>query len=242
MWRRAIVASVLGLLTLALLLWIAGFVWFLRVAVQAADPPPQADGIVVLTGGADRIETALRLLAAGRARRLLVSGVGGSVEFGELARRAGVDASLAAQVTLGRAASSTRGNAAEAADWVHANAVRTLIVVTAGYHMPRAVAELSRSLPEVALYPVPVLPPALRGARSVRDLTTLRLLAGEFMKWLAAEAGLSRLVSHGGDQPPNRPAQAPPSPAPAANASGTNVMCAFPFGAFEAGSLHGVRG
>ena len=175
--------------TLALL-WGAGFVWFLRAALTEAPPPPQADGIVALTGGAGRVEAALRLLADGRARLLLVSGVGGSAEFSELAHRAGVDPHLAGRVTLGRAAASTRGNAAETADWARGNAIRSLIVVTASYHMPRALAELGRSLPEVTLHPAPVLPPGLRAGHQV---AVLRLLAAEYTKWLAAEIGLSAL-------------------------------------------------
>jgi uncharacterized SAM-binding protein YcdF (DUF218 family) len=185
---RAVLLTVLGLGCA----WSAGFAWFLHVAVATTAPPPSADGIVVLTGGAERVETALRLLADGRARLLLVSGVGGAAEFNELARRAGVAPTLAPRVTLGRAAASTRGNAAETADWARAHALRSLIVVTAGYHMPRALAELGRAMPDVALYPVPVLSPALRAER---DAATLRLLAGEYTKWLATEAGLSALVS-----------------------------------------------
>ena len=172
--------------------WLAGFGWFLHLAFAATPQPPPADGIVALTGGAGRVEAALHLLAQDRARRLLVSGVGGAAEFGELAHRAGVAAALAPRVTLGRAAASTHGNAAETAEWARAHAVRSLIVVTAGYHMPRALTEIGRALPGVALYPVAVQPPAMRGEA---DAATWRLLAGEYTKWLATEAGLSTLVS-----------------------------------------------
>jgi uncharacterized SAM-binding protein YcdF (DUF218 family) len=178
--------------------WVAGFAWFVHVAIRSPEPPPRADGIVALTGGADRVETALHLLAAGRAGLLLVSGVGGAAEFAELAHRAGVNQALAARVTLGRAAASTRGNAVETAEWAHANRIHSLIVVTAGYHMPRALAELSRTLPDVALHPVPVLPPALRDGH---EMSALRLLAGEYTKWLATEAGLSVLASRGDESP-----------------------------------------
>lgn len=199
---RRVRVVVLGVLVLGLA-WAAGFAWFLHIAVETTTPPPPADGIVALTGGAERVETALRLLEEGRARLLLVSGVGGAAEFSALAHRAGVAPSLAPRVTLGRAAASTRGNAAETAEWARANGVRSLIVVTAGYHMPRALAELGNALPEVTLYPVAVLPPALRGER---DAATLRLLAGEYTKWLATEAGLSALVSRTEErgQPPER--------------------------------------
>jgi uncharacterized SAM-binding protein YcdF (DUF218 family) len=183
----------LVLLAALALAWAGGFVWFLRAAWVTAEPPAAADGIVALTGGAERVETALKLLAEGRARVLLISGVGGAADFAELAHRAGVDAALRARVTLGRTAASTRGNAAETAEWARANGLRSLIVVTAGYHMPRALAELSRAMPGVTLYPAPVLPPALRQP----GLNALRLLAGEYSKWLATEAGLSELGARG---------------------------------------------
>jgi uncharacterized SAM-binding protein YcdF (DUF218 family) len=188
--RTRRLAPLLALLALA---WVGGFFWFLHAAWVTTEPPAAADGIVALTGGADRVETALKLLAEGRARVLLISGVGGAADFAELARRAGVDPALSSRVTLGRAATTTRGNAAETADWARANGLASLIVVTAGYHMPRALAELSRAMPRLTLYPAPVLPPALRQF----GFTALRLLAGEYNKWLATEAGLSALGSRG---------------------------------------------
>lgn len=188
------------LLALLALSWGGGFVWFATSTWWDEPPPDHADGIVALTGGADRVETALRLLAEGHARVALISGVGEATEFATLARRTGVDPALGARVTLGRAATSTYGNAAETADWVRANDLHSLIVVTAGYHMRRALAELSRTLPETALYPAPVVPPALRQAR----WATLRLLAGEYNKWLAVEAGVSAFVSHNEARPEPR--------------------------------------
>jgi uncharacterized SAM-binding protein YcdF (DUF218 family) len=182
----------IAMLTLIVLAALGGgFAWFVHTALQRTAPPPSADGIVALTGGADRIETALRLLVAGRARLLLISGVARSADLPELARRNGIDpTAVAGRVTLGRAATSTVGNAAETAAWAQANDLRSLLVVTAGYHMPRALLELSRAMPGVALHPVPVLPPALRGGL---DAATVRLLADEYAKWLGAALGFSRL-------------------------------------------------
>lgn len=183
--RRLLRALFVGLAALVVL-WFAGFAWFLRLADRAPPPPRHADAIVALTGGAGRVETALRLLAEGRARIALVSGVGGAAEFAALARRAEVDPALGARVTLGRAARTTRGNAAETAGWAKANDVHSLIVVTAFYHMPRALAELSRAMPAIALHPVPVPVSA-----------PWRLLLGEYAKFLAAELGVSDLSLHG---------------------------------------------
>ncbi len=181
--RRRWVAMALPLLAAAG--WAAGFGWFLHSATAPAALPAHADAILALTGGAGRVETALRLLADGRAPLLLVSGVGGPTDFAELARRAGVSGSLRQRVTLGRAATSTRGNAQEAAAWARLRDVRSMIVVTAFYHMPRALAELTRTLPGVTLHPAPV------ADRLLPNPAPLRLLAAEYTKFLFAELGLS---------------------------------------------------
>jgi uncharacterized SAM-binding protein YcdF (DUF218 family) len=168
----------------------AGFAWFVAVASRPAPPPPRADGIVALTGGADRVETALRLLAEGQGGKLLLSGIGGNAELATLARLAGLDPlPLASQVTLGRAATTTRGNAEETAAWARENAIRSVIVVTAAYHMPRALAEIGRAAPALTLYPVPVTPRALQG-----QATRLRLMAEEYVKFLAASLDLTALL------------------------------------------------
>lgn len=172
--------------------WGGGFAVFNAAAREDPGPPPDADGIVVLTGGADRVDTALHLLAEGRAPLLLVSGVGRGADLAELTRRVPIGPDGEARVTLGRMAATTVGNAAETAAWAQAHGMRSLLVVTAGYHMPRALAELGRTLPGVALHPVPVQPPALRGEM---ELGTVRMLANEYDKYLAVRFGLSHIVA-----------------------------------------------
>jgi uncharacterized SAM-binding protein YcdF (DUF218 family) len=184
LWTVALLAPLALLVACA-----GGFVWFLRVANEPPPSPPlRADGIVVLTGGAERVETALHLLAEGRGGVLLVSGANRAAGFMSLAGRAHVDPALADRVTLGREAADTHGNAAETAAWVREKGIRSLIVVTAGYHMPRALTELSRALPDVALLPYPVISPLLREAK---DPSSLRFLAGEYLKYLVALADLT---------------------------------------------------
>lgn len=179
----------LGGLLAAAVLWAAGFAWFVDDALRPPALPPAADGIVVLTGGAERVQTALQLLADGRARRLLVSGVARETTLGALAGRAGFDAGpLADRITLGYTATTTVGNAAEAAAWARRFDMHALIVVTASYHMRRAMIEIGRALPGVRLFACPVLPAALHeGGPHI-----IRLLAGEYTKWLLAWLGLDR--------------------------------------------------
>ena len=188
---RPVLRGLASLLLAALVAGGIGFGWFVAAAERTDDPPPHAGGIVALTGGAERIETALRLLESGHADLLLVSGVAQKAGLPALAHRVDVDpALLAPKVTLGRNATSTVGNAQETASWVAAHDIHSLIVVTAGYHMPRALLELGRALPGVTLYPVPVQPPGMH------EPGMLRLLAAEYLRLIAAACGLSYVV-HG---------------------------------------------
>lgn len=188
--RRVVAGIAIGLLAVAVGLG-SGFAWFLHLAIKPGEVPAHADGIVAFTGGPERVETALRLLAAGRADRLLLSGIGGGAELAELAHRAGVDPlPLASRVTIDRSAATTRGNAADTADWARATGIHSLLVVTASYHMPRAIAELARALPEVTLYPTPVVP----AERPDRAAAPLRLMAEEYFKFLATSAGLTAVL------------------------------------------------
>ncbi len=171
------------------MIWLTGFGVFDQYARHKRPAPVEADGILALTGGADRVETALRLLDAGVAPVLLISGVG-RVDLTELAARAHLDADhLAPRVTLGRTAQTTLGNAAEVIPWASQHQIHKLAIVTAGYHMPRALLEVGRTLPGVILIPVPVIPPALRQRRAI---STLALLANEYDKLLAAALGWPR--------------------------------------------------
>lgn len=192
--RRRVLAGV-GLLLLLVLAFGVGFLRFLDAADEPAAPPRPADAIAVLTGGADRVETALRLLEAGLAPRLLVTGAAPRLTLAELARAHGRDAAaLAGRVTLGHAAATTIGNAAEIAAFVRAHGVHSVLVVTAGYHMPRATLEIRRALPGIELVPHPVQPASLREGGRMPRLRVATLLFGEYVKYVAAAAGLSRLV------------------------------------------------
>lgn len=176
--------------------WAGGFIWYIDVTHQRVEPPPHTDGVVALTGGAGRVELALRLLANGRADRLLLSGIGGGTDLATLGRLAGVDAArFADRITLGRYAASTRGNGVETAAWAEQNRIGSLIVVTAAYHMPRALAELHQAVPYVHLFPLPVVQsPGPRGGAERGP--GLRLEAEEYTKYLLTTSGLSAWFPH----------------------------------------------
>jgi uncharacterized SAM-binding protein YcdF (DUF218 family) len=171
-------------------LWGAGFVWFAAALPgPAAAPDARTDAIVVLTGGRDRVETGLRLLADGKARMLFVSGVHRGVDVAELLRLARLPAGqLECCIALGYAANTTVGNARETAGWMRQNGYRSLRIVTASYHMPRSLIEFRRAMPDVALVPHPVVPPHVRQDEWWRWPGTATLIAVEYCKFLVAAA------------------------------------------------------
>ena len=153
---------------------------------------PHADAVVVLTGGSERIGDALSLMEAGAGKRLFVSGVHQSVS-GERLRRLwpGHDALFTCCIDLDYRARNTRENIAETRDWVRKQGFRSVLLVTASYHMPRAALEFSNVLPEVALFQYPVIPDASRLKIWWRDPVLARILVTEFAKWLLATARLT---------------------------------------------------
>ena len=106
--------AVLGVLALGL--GFAGFVWLLPDQEVALDR--NADGIVVLTGGTSRVADALELLAAGRGKRLLITGVNPGTTTADIARQT-VDYGrlLNCCVDLDYSALNTLGNAVQARHW-----------------------------------------------------------------------------------------------------------------------------
>ncbi|MGH7066826.1 MAG: YdcF family protein [Acetobacteraceae bacterium] len=162
-----------------------GFAWFLGRILVPTPPPQPAAGIVVLTGGTGRLKEAFGLLLAGAAPRLLVSGVGPETDLADLARLSDTpDASLVGRVRLGRHAATTEGNAKEARRWAREMHLNSLILVTSFYHMPRALVDFRKALPDVRLEPVSV-PPASPLIGWPPHLW--RVVVHEYAKWLLTE-------------------------------------------------------
>ena len=89
------------------------------------------------------------------------------------------------------AAQDTRGNATEAAGWVHAHGYHSVAVVTARYHMPRAEREFETAMPDMTLLPYPVDEDDVDLARWWTSPKTVALLHREFVKYLASLASTS---------------------------------------------------
>ncbi|MCG5235104.1 YdcF family protein [Xanthobacter oligotrophicus] len=213
--RRLAVALVL-LTGLAGVAAAAGFLAFTaQIAAREPAAVRSADAIVVLTGGPSRIVDAVGLLADGRGRRLLITGVNPATSMDEM-RRALPDGEhlLGCCIDLGHKALNTRGNALEAAEWAREKRFRSLVVVTSSWHMPRAMMELGRALPDVELVSYPVVTTRTQPESWWSDPGTLNLLVKEYLKFVMATVKIrpAQAVAGAGEAP--RPAP-PASVAPA---------------------------
>ena len=183
---RRIGVALAAIVAVDFLVLIAGFLWFAgRVPDGEVALDRNADGIVVLTGGAARITDAIELLASGRGKRLLISGVNRTTHSVELARLVPeYEKMFSCCVDLDYSAINTIGNAVETRRWARDRGFHSLVVVTSSYHMPRAMVELAHQLPDVTLIPFPVVPEKRRGEHWWSSSATTRVMILEYLKYI----------------------------------------------------------
>ena len=179
---------ILGFIGVLFLCWLAGAVFFIETQPHKVDDPDTAsDAIIVLTGGRDRIEAGIALLATKRAEKLFVSGVYRGVEVNELLRMSRqLPDRVECCIVLGHGADNTVGNALETAEWMAKEKYSSLRLVTASYHMPRSLLEFGQAMPNIRIIPHPVFPERVKLEDWWLHPGTTALLIGEFHKYFAA--------------------------------------------------------
>jgi uncharacterized SAM-binding protein YcdF (DUF218 family) len=189
-WLSRFSGSLLGVLVSLIIIFLGGFLLFATGIPRTEMPPPHpADGIVALTGGASRISDAMDLLAGKQGKRLLISGVNPATRPSELIKLTPEYEKLfACCIDLGHQALNTTGNAAEIAQWSKALGFRSLIVVTSAWHMPRALVELRREMPDTELISHPVVTDKMRETPWWTTPHMARFLMLEYVKYLATVA------------------------------------------------------
>jgi uncharacterized SAM-binding protein YcdF (DUF218 family) len=158
---------------------------------NAATPaPPAADAIVVLTGGSNRLKTGFDLLEQKRGHKLFISGVYQGVDVKTILERMKRESpsEFDCCVVLGFDAYNTVSNARETAAWMHGMHYKTLYLVTAHYHMKRALMDFNRVAPDLVVYPYPAAPDGLDMEDWWRDGRYRSLVIREYMKYLLTAA------------------------------------------------------
>lgn len=178
--------------------WPIGVVFFLAIGLsmgafirftndvahmKANEAPIETDAIVVLTGGAKRIQAAVSLLQKNEGKRLFISGVNPRVNENQLRRVSGADPDLfECCIEFGNEAEDTFGNGKEITAWAADNEFESLTVVTNDYHMRRSLYELEEISTKIRFEPYPIKSLDMDDYAWVTDTESLRLLIREFIK------------------------------------------------------------
>mgnify|MGYP004636211709 CR=1 FL=1 len=169
-----------------LALWITGLLCFAAlVNKKPVDEKTKTEAIVALTGGTERLATAVELLKQGKAQKLLISGVDRKVDWLNLAQTIDeLPPELNDKIVLGHVARNTTENALESLAWMKRNGFTSLRLVTASYHMPRSYSEFKNVMPDIKILPHPVFPQTFKHADWWKWRGSTALIVSEYTKFL----------------------------------------------------------
>lgn len=123
------------------------------------------DAIIVVTGGAHRINAGFDLLAGKKHARCLFPVLMKGSRFRTFSFWNGTNSEntdmsdIECCVTLGHTAENTNSNAQEARNWLYHNNLYSVRLVTSDYHMPRTSLAFRLALPDISIYRHPVKSP-----------------------------------------------------------------------------------
>lgn len=173
--------------TIAILgsIWIGGLIDFYgRIPAKTPDKVAHSEAIIVLTGGKNRIETGLELLHEDKAEKMFITGVGKDVGDLELLKRKDVTPENMEKISLGHEAVDTFGNVDEAKKWIAENNIKSIILVTANYHMPRAYAVFAKAIPDIAIHPYSVMTPDFIRSDWPTNKKVRKIILSEYHKFI----------------------------------------------------------
>lgn len=174
------------------LAWALALGWFIaRIPTEPLPETAKADAIIVLTGGSGRVEHGLSMLASGAAPVLFISGVGERTTEAKILDTSASQATReriyerGAEIVLDRYSRSTVSNAGQSAEFIAKRGIASIRLVTADYHMKRALHEFRQANKELTILPDPVFPDGFRRDAWWKHDNTRRLLFSEFYKYIA---------------------------------------------------------
>ncbi|AIL65264.1 hypothetical protein NOVO_04410 [Rickettsiales bacterium Ac37b] len=166
--------------------WFIGFVYFVHtMSLVVPDNHTMTDAIVVLTGGKGRIDQGIALLAANKAQKLLITGVGSQAKLEEIHIYDYEQAKLLSdKITLGYVATNTKGNVQETIHWMKDNNFKTIRLVTSEYHMPRACLEFAMAISKEDIIFNPVVSDNIKLNTIWKSPIHLKLIGLEYSKFI----------------------------------------------------------
>ena len=134
------------LISILLLAWCGFFIFFLyQIHIfSTADKSDisRVEAVIVLTGGAGRIEKSLNLFSLIDARKVLISGVDKRVKLNDIIEQFHSKEIMTNinkdSIVLGYVAQDTESNVMETNIFMQLNGYKSCVLVTSSYHLPRS--------------------------------------------------------------------------------------------------------
>ena len=152
-----------------LLSLIAGFFWWVlllfntfpkKVYLTSLSEIPGKVGVVVLTGGKNRIEKGFDILSKGYGDELLISGVFMPSEIeAKFSLEREKKELFKCCVSFDQKSQNTLENAEEVKKWLNQNRdIKSIILVSSYYHLPRSIMIFEKKIKsDVKIYPTPAI-------------------------------------------------------------------------------------
>jgi len=157
--------------------------------------PKRASNIVILTGGSNRIRDGLKIIknlesSAIINTKLLISGTGKGFTISNvkklLPKNKSLNLFLKCCIELDKKSKNTHSNAIETLKWAKKNNIKTFILITSNYHMPRAALEFKAQMPNFEIITHPITPKKHDISNWMHSFETFSLIFIEYSKFLIA--------------------------------------------------------
>ena len=160
----------------------------------------EAENVVILTGGSNRIKEGLKLIKnfsklGSMNIDILISGTGKGFTKSNvnklLSKNDPLNIFIECCLELDNKSQNTRSNAIETLKWVNKNSIKQLILITSNYHMPRAVLEFKNKMPNLKIIKYPITPEKHNINNWIYSYETFSLIFLEYCKFLIAHARIN---------------------------------------------------
>ena len=162
----------------------------------------KASNIVILTGGSNRIRDGLKIINNFENSvilniKLLISGTGKGFTISNvkkfLPQNEYLQTFIKCCIKLESQSQNTYSNAIETFKWAKKNNIKSFVLITSNYHMPRAVLEFKALMPNFEIITHPITPKKHDINKWIYSFETFSLIFIEYFKFLIANSRINIL-------------------------------------------------